>query len=73
MVENDSSAWFTRKKATAYLSKIGCPVSPQTLANLAVHENSGHGPPFSRIGKKIIRYSKEDLDTWAATKTVRVR
>lgn len=70
---NDAEEWFNRKEAAAYLRAIGCPLSPQTLANMAVRGNSGGGPPFTRIGIKIVRYKKSDLGKWAAGKTVRVR
>ena len=56
---------LTRKQATAYLTKIGYPVSPQTLANLAVNNNSGHGPSFIRSGVRIVRYKRGALDAWA--------
>lgn len=64
--------WLTRKEATTYLIRIGCPVSGTTLANLAVRNNSGDGPPFTRIGERTIRYKKSDLDAWAAQKAARI-
>ena len=64
--------WLTRKQAALYLRQLGCPLSPQTLANMAKHENSGQGPPFTRIGVQIVRYNKDDLAAWAARKAVRI-
>ena len=69
VAEND---WLTRKQAALYLRQLGCPLSPQTLANMAKHENSGQGPPFTRIGVQIVRYNKDDLAAWAARKTTRI-
>ena len=67
--END---FLSRKEASAYLAKIGCPLSIQTLANLAANNNSGSGPPFLRIRKKIVRYERRALDQWAYDHIVRI-
>ena len=64
--------FLSRKEASAYLAKIGCPLSVQTLANLAANQNAGKGPPFLRIRKKIVRYKKTSLDAWAYEHTTRV-
>jgi hypothetical protein len=66
------SDFLSRKEASAYLAKIGCPLSVQTLANLAANQNAGNGPPFLRIRKKIVRYQKSLLDEWAYKHTTRV-
>jgi len=60
--------WMTRKEAAAYLTSIGCPVSPKTLANRASNSNAGDGPPFVSSGWRSIRYAQADLDLWASFK-----
>lgn len=64
--------WVDRKGASRFLNSIGCPVKPQTLANLARSNNAGGGPPFTRIRWKTVRYNKDDLRTWAGTQMERV-
>lgn len=64
--------WLTRKQAAAYLSEIGCPIAPQTLANMACKDNAGKGPPFTRIRWAIVRYHKTDLQEWAIRESVRI-
>lgn len=63
---------LTRKAASSYLSKLGCPVSPRTLANMASNDNAGKGPPFIRFRWKTVRYKRSDLDAWALKETVRI-
>jgi hypothetical protein len=57
--------WLNRKQASDYLASVGCPLSPQSLAHMAVRDNAGAGPPFTRISKKIVRYHRDDLRDWA--------
>lgn len=64
--------YLTRKAAAAYLAKIGCPVAPKTLENLAVNGNAGGGPSFIRVMRGIVRYRRADLDTWATRNMKRV-
>lgn len=65
--------WFSRKEAAAFLVDIGCPIAPQTLANLATHNNEMRGPPFTRISYKIVRYDRKDLEEWAKAQTVKIK
>jgi hypothetical protein len=54
-----------RKEAAAYVStKTGAPMSPATLAKLAV---LGGGPEFRRFGRVPI-YEVEGLDRWVESK-----
>jgi hypothetical protein len=62
---NTDPVWLTRKAASLYLRKLGVPVAAQTLAIMAIHNNSGGGPPFTRSGWKTVRYLTTDLDVWA--------
>jgi hypothetical protein len=63
---------LSRKDAASYLTSIGCPISPKTLANLAAEDNAGGGPPFTRVRQKRVWYSREDLATWAKGQFERV-
>lgn len=63
---------LTRKAASGYLIKLGCPVSPRTLANMASNDNAGNGPAFIRFRWKTVRYKRADLDAWAVKEAVRV-
>lgn len=63
---------LTRKAASAYLEKLGCPVAPRTLSNLAANDNAGKGPPFYRFRWKSIRYKRSDLDLWVRKEIKRV-
>jgi hypothetical protein len=64
--------WLTRKKAAAYLERLGCPISHRTLEKWASKNNAGKGPAFTRIRWNIVRYARADLDAWAAREAVRV-
>jgi hypothetical protein len=64
--------WLTRKKAVAYLERLGCPISIRTLEKWASNDNAGKGPPFSRSRKRIVRYKLSDLSAWASKEIVRV-
>jgi hypothetical protein len=56
---------LSRKEAARYLTSIGCPISPKTLANLAAVDNSGGGPSFTRLRQLRVLYLRADLETWA--------
>ena len=56
---------LTRKEASAYLTSVGCALSPKSLANLAANNNAKGGPPFTRLGVKTVRYHRSDLRSWA--------
>jgi hypothetical protein len=64
--------WLTRRSAAIYLTRIGCPVSKQVLDKMAIHNNSGKGPPFVRSSWKTIRYLQSDLDAWAQQRMQRI-
>lgn len=64
--------WMTRKQAASYLTEIGCPVTPSTLANKAANNNGGGGPSFTIVGERRVRYQRRDLDAWAQAWTRRV-
>lgn len=67
MTESQSTTekpWLSRKEAAQYLESINCPVSPQTLANLAANGNA-RGPKFYKIMERRVRYKVEDLASWA--------
>lgn len=56
-----ASTLLRRVDAAHYVSKTwGMPLSPATLAKLAV---VGGGPPFRKAGKFVL-YSMRDLDNW---------
>lgn len=67
------SDWLSRKEAAIFLNKIGCPVSPQTLATMAANNNAGAGPPYTRYRWKNVRYLKADLIAWANKEMVRIK
>lgn len=48
--------WFTPAEAGDYLS-----LSTKTLENLRLQ---GGGPAYSRLGHRIVRYRRADLDSW---------
>jgi hypothetical protein len=56
---------LSRKEAATYLTSIGCPISPGTLANLAIDDNGGSGPSFTRVRASRVWYSRADLEAWA--------
>lgn len=64
--------WLSRKEAAKYLTDLGCPIAPHTLDNMASNNNRGGGPPFTRVGWKMVQYKREDLDAWAKSRSVRV-
>lgn len=63
---------FTRKEAVRYLGSIGCPISLRTLENMATDSTRAKGPPFTKFSWGAVRYSRGDLDKWAAANTRRV-
>lgn len=68
----EGAQWLNRKEASIFLCEIGCPVSVGTLAQLAMNDNAGKGPAFTRTRKRIVRYQRSDLRTWAAKQSERV-
>lgn len=63
---------LSRKEAASYLTSIGCPISPGTLAKLAMDDNVAGGPSFTRVRRKRVWYSRTDLEVWAKRQYVRV-
>lgn len=57
--------WLCRKDAARYLSRVGCPITAKTLANLAANDNRGKGPSYSQFRWGRVRYRRTDLDAWA--------
>lgn len=70
--EKPVKEWMSRKEAASYLTRIGCPISPGTLANLAANQNAGKGPCFFRVRNGPVQYKRDDLDDWACLVSVRV-
>ena len=68
----DAKDWLSRKRAAEFLATYGCPVSPRTLENWAARNNSGKGPPFTRVRTNIVRYHKNDLMAWADKEVIRI-
>lgn len=64
--------WLSRKEAARYLTEIGCPIAPKTLANLASNDNAGKGPAYTLIGWGLVRYQIEDLRAWARQRMRRI-
>lgn len=64
--------WLNRKEAAAYISTRGIRISVQTLANLAMKNNNGHGPAFTRFRRKSVQYARADLDSWIERERQRV-
>lgn len=52
-----------RPRAAAYMG-----VTPTYLARLACE---GGGPPYIRLGAKMVIYERDDLDVWLAAHRVR--
>lgn len=62
----DPKEWLSRAEAAAFLTKLGCPIAPGTLAKLAANNNAGNGPTYKRFRWKSVRYNVADLREWAA-------
>ena len=70
--------WLTRQEAAEYLTGLGCPIAAGTLANWARcrralwgarHETYGlPGPCYVVFGWRTVRYRRDDLDAWAASR-----
>lgn len=59
--------WLSRQEAAAFLTKLGCPIAPGTLAKLAANNNAGAGPGYKRFRWKSVRYHIDVLKAWAET------
>ncbi|GAM99149.1 hypothetical protein U91I_02790 [alpha proteobacterium U9-1i] len=53
-----ASPWFNPKQAASYLG-----INPKMLSTLRIE---GGGPIAKRMGKKLIRYHRDDLDNWVS-------
>ena len=62
MIDGD---WLTRKEAARYLTKLGVPTTPKRLEHLAINNNSGKGPPYTKFGWRSVFYQIRDLEAWA--------
>ncbi|WP_128516584.1 helix-turn-helix transcriptional regulator [Tabrizicola thermarum] len=51
--------WLTPDMAATYIG-----VSVETLAKWRQRNNPVKGPRFARIGERVTRYRKADLDAW---------
>jgi excisionase family DNA binding protein len=50
------SPWLTTEQAANYLG-----VGVRTLEDIRA---AGRGPPTKRIGTRLVRYNRDDLDAW---------
>ena len=73
MGELSLSDWLSRKEASTFLHRMGCPISVRTLEKLAMNNNAGKGPPYTRFRWKSVRYAKADLIAWADKETVKIK
>jgi hypothetical protein len=65
----DWPEWLPRAEASNYLRTVhGVIAAPATLANLA---HRGGGPQYTRQGRRLTAYHRNDLDVWAATRMSR--
>jgi hypothetical protein len=67
-----ASPTLSRKEAAKYLTQLGYPITPKTLANLASNNNQGCGPPFLRRGWKAVFYERAELLAWAKSRYTKV-
>lgn len=63
--DNPDKEWLSRKEAAVFLQLHGCPITPNTLANLAANNNAGKGPAFTKYRAKFVRYKRDSLLDWA--------
>lgn len=61
---------LNRKEAANYLTSLGYPVAPRTLARLAAKQK---GPPYARFMHRTALYDKESLEAWAASQTTQIK
>lgn len=72
----DDDIWplhMSRKKAAAYLTLHGFPISVSTLAKMACFETAVSGPPHFRTSWGRVNYPKVDLDIWAKNNIKRIK
>lgn len=61
-----SSVYLRPKKAAVYVG-----VSEGTLAKWRMKDYPfGDGPPFSRVGNRVVVYKRSDLDAWLENRRV---
>jgi hypothetical protein len=68
----DEKEWLNRKEASKFLTSLGCPIAPSTLAKFASNNNALKGPPFTRFRWNRVSYHKPELRLWAARQSVKV-
>ena len=68
----EEKEWLNRKEASKFLTSLGCPIAPQTLAKYASNNNAGKGPPFTRFRWNRVSYHKTELRLWAARQSIKV-
>lgn len=56
MKDEVEQVWFSPSSAARYLD-----ISENTLADWRL---KGKGPAFARVGQRMVRYRKEDLDAY---------
>ena len=59
----DEKHFLSQKEAAAYLG-----LHQNTLNKL---RKTPDGPPYSRIGARLLRYKRSDLDAWMASRCQR--
>jgi len=64
--------WLNRKQAANYLTSRGCPISADHLAALAMNNNAGKGPAYTRFRWRSVSYLKDDLEAWIKRESVRI-
>lgn len=60
MAEDTQPQWLNPKEAAAYLN-----TSPWTLSDWRY---KGRGPKYSKMGPRLVRYAKADLDAFMETR-----
>ena len=66
-MSNDDDRPLTRREAAQWLQEHGYPIQAATLAKRAT---IGGGPQYVKFGRRPL-YSKQDLLTWARSRTTR--
>ena len=70
--QSPAPKWLSRKEASRFLETLGCPISPGSLTNFAANGNARGGPPYYKVGKRVVRYHPDDLTAWAKARTLRI-
>lgn len=70
--DKPAKEWLSRKEAATYLTRRGCPITAQTLANMGSNNNARGGPPFTRLAWSRVQYHITDLDAWVKGRSKRI-